>query len=47
MNNNIAYEDVIGALQTVGIDAPADVLASELLGVSLDRLYEIINEEEN
>ena len=48
-NNNISWEDVIQALQTVGIDAPADVLASEILGVSLDKLYEIadINTDED
>lgn len=44
-NNNITPEDVIGALNTVGIDAPADVLASEILGISLDKLYEIIEVE--
>ena len=43
MNNNISYEDVIQALKTVGVDAPADVLASEILGVSLDKLYEIVD----
>ena len=41
INNNISWEDVIQALKTVGVDAPADVLASEILGVSLDKLYEI------
>ena len=41
MNNNISWEDIIGALQAVGIDAPADILAAEILGISLDKLYEI------
>ena len=41
MNSNICLEDVIQALKTVGVDAPADVLASEILGISLDKLYEI------
>ena len=47
MNNNIAYEDVIATLKDVGTDAPADVLASELLGISLDKLYEIINKDDD
>ena len=44
-NNNISWEDVIQSLKTVGVDAPADVLASEILGVSLDKLYEIADIE--
>ena len=47
MNNNISWEDVIVALNTVGVDAPADVLASEILGVSLDKLYEIADIDTN
>lgn len=47
MNNNITYEDIIATLKDVGMDAPADILASELLGVSLDKLYEITNEDDD
>ena len=47
MNNNITYEDIIVTLKDVGMDAPADILASELLGVSLDKLYEITNEDDD
>ncbi len=45
MNDNISWQDVIGALIDVGPDAPADVLASELLGISLDRIYQILEDD--
>ena len=44
MNDNISWQDVIGALIDVGPDAPADVLASELLGISLDKIYQILED---
>lgn len=41
MNINFNLEDVINALKLVGDDGRADELAAEILGVSMDKLWEI------
>ena len=41
MNTNFTLEDIINALKLVGDDGRADELAAEILGVSIDKLWEI------